>query len=71
MATKFPTMTRPAPRFPVARTIPSPSAANHKSTIEAKKIGTMPGMMIPFDPQLTGQRCAARLGMWESVPASR
>jgi CRP-like cAMP-binding protein len=44
-------MTSPAPRFPVALTFPS--------TIESKKISTMPGMMIPFDPQTLLTRIVA------------
>ena len=40
-------------------TFPSPPAANHKSTIASKKIGTIPGIMLPFDPQILLTRIVA------------
>ena len=52
MATKFATMTSPAPRFLVALTFPLPSATNHTLKIQPKMISTVPGMMPPFDPQI-------------------
>jgi len=59
MATNFATMTNPAPRFPVALTFSSPSAANRKSTTKSKKLSARPGKMIPFDPQALLIRIAA------------
>ena len=50
MATNFQTMTSPAPRFPVALSL-SIAFGRRKSTIKAKKIGTLPGMMVRSDPQ--------------------
>jgi CRP-like cAMP-binding protein len=45
-------MTSAARRVPVGLSFPLPSTANHKLTIEPKKVGTMPATMIPFDPQI-------------------
>ncbi len=52
MATTFATMTSTAPRFPVGLSFPLPSAAKHKSMTESKKISTLPGNVLPFDPQI-------------------
>ncbi len=52
MATNFATMTSTAPRFPVGLSFPLPPAANHKLMIKSEKIGTLPGNMLPFDPQI-------------------
>jgi len=52
MASNFATMTSPAPRFPVGLSFPSRPAAKHKLMTESKKISTLPGKMLPFDPQI-------------------
>jgi CRP/FNR family transcriptional regulator, cyclic AMP receptor protein len=52
MATNCVTVTRTAPRYPIAQTFPMPSAANHNLKIASKKIDALPSQGPSFDPQI-------------------
>jgi CRP-like cAMP-binding protein len=57
MATNLATST--ARRSQGGTSFPLPSVVNHKSAKESKKIGVLPGKMMPFDPQILLTRIAA------------
>ena len=57
MATNLATST--ARRSQRGLSFPLPTAVNHRSEKESKKIGVLPGKMMPFDPQILLTRIAA------------
>ncbi len=59
MATNRATMPSMAPRLPVDLSFPTPSAAKHNLKIASKKIDSLPGKVIAFDPQILLTRIVA------------